>query len=108
MQKYLVSNSLSTQEKQLLFSFRSHTYQCKANYSYIYGTNLQCNHCTEIDNQQHLLNCKLAEGINLNGSKYSDIFGSIDAQTKIIKVLKQVTDKRKNTSSISGSQAHLS
>ena len=108
MQKYLVSNSLSTQEKQLLFSFRSHTYQCKANYSYIYGTNLQCNHCTEIDNQQHLLNCKLVEGINLNGSKYSDIFGSIDAQTKIIKVLKQVTDKRKNTSSISGSQAHLS
>ena len=108
MQKYLVSNSLSTQEKQLLFSFRSHTYQCKANYSYMYGTNLQCNHCAEIDNQQHLLNCKLAEGINLNGSKYSDIFGSIDAQTKIIKVLKQVTDKRKNISSISGSQAHLS
>ena len=106
IQKYLASNQLSTDEKQLLFSLRSYTFSCKANYSFKYGSNLQCELCNEIENQQHLLNCKVKAGDDV---KYSDLFGPLEKQVKIIKVLKVIIEKRKNlciNTSSDGSQVH--
>ena len=111
MQDYLLTSELSTNEKQLLFSLRTHTFKCKANYSFKFGANLNCEICNETENQQHLLKCKLTEDIDLTGVKYSDIFGTLAQQIKITKALKQITDIRHSYlsfSSTSGSQEHQS
>ena len=104
IQEYIVSNQLSTDEKQLLFSLRSHTFSCKANYSFKYGSNLKCELWNEIENQQHLLNCKVKAEDNV---KYSDLFGSLQQQVKVLKV---IIRKRNslfiNTTSSHGSQVH--
>ena len=94
MQDYLLTSQLSTNEKQLLFSLRTHTFKCKANYSFKFGANLNCEICNETENQQHLLKCKLTEDIDLTGVKYSDVFGTLTQQIKITKALKQITDIR--------------
>ena len=105
IQEYLVSNQLSTDEKQLLFSLRSYTFSCKANYSFKYGSNLLCELCNEIENQQHLLNCKVKTEENV---KYSDLFGSLQQQVKVLKV---IIRKRNslfiNTTFSNGSQVYV-
>ena len=110
MQSYLISSKLSLSEKQLLFQFRTRTYNCRANYKTQYGLNLACLICAEEDNQIHLLQCKKTTlGVDLEGVQYSDIFSSIEKQVKIAKVLKKITSNREiimKTSSITGSQAH--
>ena len=110
MQTYLMSSELTTDEKQLLFSFRTNTFQCKENYKFKYGSDLNCEICSQIDSQPHLLTCKVTDNLDLSGVKYSDIFGTVKEQIKIIKILKQIVSKRNllliNSSSTCGSQAH--
>ena len=112
MQSYLISNKLSLSEKQLLFKFRTRTYNCRANYKTQYGSNLACLICAEEDTQIHLLQCKKTTiGVDLEGVQYSDIFSSIEKQVRITKVLKKITSNRETImkkSSITGSQAHPS
>ena len=106
-QKYLITEKLSVEEKQLLFSFRNRTYECKTNYKNKYGSDLSCFVCKAEDSQQHLLQCELASDVNTEGLEYSDIFSSIDKQVKIVKALKKITSTRNallKKSSISGSQ----
>ena len=112
MQSYLISNKLSLSEKQLLFKFRTRTYNCRANYKTQYGSNLACLIFAEEDTQIHLLQWKkTAIGVELEGVQYSDIFSSIEKQVRITKVLKKITSNRETImkkSSITGSQAHPS
>ena len=105
-----MSSELTTDEKQLLFSFRTNTFQCKENYKFKYGSDLNCEICSQIDSQPHLLTCKVTDNLDLSGVKYSDIYGTVKEQIKIIKILKQIVSKRNllliNSSSTCGSQAH--
>ena len=64
LQPYLQCDSLSLQEKQLLFKFRTFTYEVKNNYKYKYKSDLTCHNCTETDSQEHLLDCSIAENIS--------------------------------------------
>ena len=108
MQDYLMSDSMSTEEKQLLFKFRTQTYPCKTNFRRLYEPDLSCSICPKEDYPKHLLYCTNL-GIDTSGLKYNDIFGDIKKQVKIIKALKQITINRNlvmNKSPISGSQAH--
>ena len=108
MQDYLFSDILSTEDKQLLFKFRTRTYPCKTNFRQQYETDLSCKICRKEDSPQHLLNC-LTDGVDINGAKYEDIFGNVEQQSRVIKVLKKITVKRNNilnNSPPGGSQVH--
>ena len=93
MQLYLRSHELSLQEKQLLFKFRTYTYECKANFRDKFSSNQLCNFCKSEDTQEHLLSCSIMEK-NLN-LQYSDLFGSIPKQVNIIKHLTELDRRRK-------------
>ena len=111
MQAYLTTNELSTDEKQLLFQLRTRTFNCKANYKSQYGDNITCIICGSEDNQTHLLLCsRTTAGVNTDNVRYEDIFGILDKQVRVAKVLKKVIRNRKiilENSSIPGSQVHL-
>ena len=110
LQAYLTTNELSTDEKQLLFQLRTRTFNCKANYKNQYGDNITCILCGSEDNQKHLLFCsRITAGVNTESVSYDDIFGVLDKQVRVVKVLKKVTRNRKiilENSSILGSQVH--
>ena len=104
IQKYLSSCDLTTQEKQVLFSLRTRTFDCKANYKNGNDT-LACNQCGNLDEQEHLIQCaKDQSDIDLPDVKYSDIFGTIQQQVKVAKAMKKILDFRKSSST--GSQEH--
>ena len=93
MQDYLLTDNLTTEEKHLLFKFRTNTYPCKTNFRRLYEPDLSCPICFEEDRPEHLLNCT-TQGVDTIGVKFSDIFGNINQQTKITKVLKQINENR--------------
>ena len=64
LQPYLQSETLTLQEKQLIFRFRTYTYNCKANFKGSYSDTL-CKFCNLDDTQEHLLSCKLFKDLNL-------------------------------------------
>ena len=108
MQDYLFTDVLSTEEKQLLFKFRTRTYPCKTNFRNQYEPDLSCPICHMEDSPQHLFNCT-TDGVDTRGTKYEDIFGNIEQQLKVIKVLKKITANRNNILNKSppgGSQVH--
>ena len=109
MQDYLSSEKLTTEEKQLLFQLRTRSYDCKANFRNLYKNQLACFICGQEDNQPHLLSCTATtQGLDLTNVQYSDIFGTIEKQVRITKILMQISNRRKailKTSNI-GSQVH--
>ena len=111
MQKYLISSELSTEEKQLLFHLRTRTFECRAIYSNQYGEDLACSICGGVDDQQHLLLCsRTTTGVDIGGVQYCDIFGPLEKQVKVVKILRKVIQNRtiiKKNSSNLGSQVHL-
>ena len=109
MQQYMVSDELTLDEKRLLFRFRTQTYDCKANYKWNYQ-DTKCSFCDLEDSQEHLLHCSQFSDLKLERIKYEHIFGPIQEQLKIVKVLTHIDQKRSasaNSSSNTGSQAHL-
>ena len=92
-QPYLQCKSLSLKEKQLLFKFRTYTYACKANFRSKYQANMLCIVCNQEDTQEHLLSCKVSES-QTTGVHFSDIFGTLKEQCKIIKLLAVIDSKR--------------
>ena len=107
VQPYLTSSNMSLAEKKLLFRFRTHTYDCKANFRWNF-TDTKCSICTLDDTQQHLLNCPMFNDLNTQSIKYEHIFGTLEEQLRITKVLMLIDQKRSemNKSSTIGSQAH--
>ena len=96
MQDYLTSDKLTTEQKQLLFQFRTRTFPCKTNYKTQDEPDLSCSICQEEDTPQHLLHClRIIDGVDTDGMKYCDIFGLTDQQIKFIKVLQKITVNRK-------------
>ena len=107
MQPYLKNKSLSLQEKQLLFRFRTFTYECKANFRNKFQSDLSCTDCHDTDTQEHLLDCSIQHN-GRTDIKHSDIFGTLEEQTKIIKVLRNIDLNRTAVSlkPSNGSHAH--
>ena len=110
LQPYLQSKNLSLAEKQLLFKLRTFTYDCKSNFRNKFASNLNCSVCNSEDTQQHLLACSIASDIDTENVEHDDIFGTVDKQIRIVRVLKIIDQRRslhKKESSSNGSQAHL-
>ena len=96
LQGYLTTDALTTEEKQLLFQFRTRTFPCKTNYKKQHEPNLSCTLCQEEDSPEHLLQCsRITTSIDTSGVCYSDIFGSTAQQIRVTKVLRKVTLNRK-------------
>ena len=110
IQDYLITSQLTTEEKQLLFQLRTRSYDCKANYRNLYKNQLACFICGQEDNQSHLLSCTTTtQGLDLSEVQYCDIFGTVEQQVRITKLLMLISNKRKvlQKSSNHGSQMHL-
>ena len=83
---------MTTDEKQLLFQFRTRTYPCKTNYWTQHAADLPCSICKEEDTPQHLLHCtRITSDVDTSGISYSDIFGPIAKQIEIAKILKKIS-----------------
>ena len=108
MQRYLTTHSPTTQEKQILFSLRTRTFKCKANYKNQFNS-LQCDFCNHVDNQEHLLECSIVQDLDISQVKYDYIHGTLSQQIKIAKVMKLIFEKREQSGRISSicSQEHL-
>ena len=48
---YLVSNSLTTEEKQTLFKLKTRIIDVKSNFKFLYGQDLTCRFCPEEETQ---------------------------------------------------------
>ena len=109
LQSYLTSDKLILEEKQLLFQFRTQTYNCKSNFRKRYEPDLSCFVCKAEDTQQHLLTCNVADDVDTENIEYEDIFKSVENQVKLAKILKKIHSKRTlllKKSSTTGSQVH--
>ena len=86
---YLTSDKLILEEKQLLFQFRTQTYNCKSNFRKRYEPDLSCFVCKAEDTQQHLLTCNVADDVDTENIEYEDIFKSVENQVKLAKIFKE-------------------
>ena len=106
VQPYLVSPLFTNEEVDLLYSLRSRTMNCKANFRGMYKDDLSCPTCQTgaLDQQQHILECNelskkmLTDMLANNKVKYDDIFGSCLKQkevtalfAKLIAIREQIT-----------------
>ena len=110
LQPYLQSKALTLYEKQLLFKFRTYTYECKGNFRNKYKNNMICTQCNTEDTQQHLLSCSIISDIDKDNVTHEHIFESLEKQIKVLKVLKIVDQRRSllaKQSSNPGSHVHL-
>ena len=83
LQDYLICDRINVQEKQLLFKFRTKTYDCKANYRRRYEPDLSYCLCGAEDTQEHLINsCKASEDLDTNDVSHEDIYGSAELSNK--------------------------
>ena len=94
LQSYLTSEQLNLEEKQLLFQFRTQTYNCKSNFRKRYEPDLSCFVCQADDTQKHLLNCNVADEVDTENIEYEDIFKSVENQVRVAKILKKIHSKR--------------
>ena len=98
MKDYLLTNKLSTQEKQLLFNLRTRMIHVKCNYGSSYS-NLLCSLCDtdSEESQEHLLVCPgLVEQPPLNTSvQYLDIFGNLEKQVVAVQHWTRILNNRK-------------
>ena len=113
----LLSNSIldlaqcplfSNTETQLLFALRSHCVRgIKANFSSHYKNNLSCallcGNKTQIDDQQHLLQCVLilvklssSDLKTLNNVKITDIYGTVQQQKSVVSIITRLLEIRNN------------
>ena len=103
LQEYLKSENLSTNEKKLLFSLRTRSYDVKSNYKNKFKFNMQCRYCeneSEVESEVHLINCsKISENIDpdvdLADACYDNIFSEeIEDQVSITKVFNNIQRTR--------------
>ena len=92
-QPYILIQNLTDNDVNILFSLRSRMIQVKRNFKNNFKQNLQCSFgCKVEENQQHQLECKTIldilgdEKFMLAECEYSDIFGKLEDQEKIIKI----------------------
>ena len=104
-QKYLLSSKLTRKIRSHLYNLRCKSVRgIKDNFHRQFKEDLSCplKCLNEIDTQQHLLHCqglvpslKESQQHLLKTVKYSDIFGSIDEQVKIVGIFQELVNMRK-------------
>ena len=88
---YLASNSISTEEKQILFKLRTRMIDVKSNFRTQYGQDLACRFCPEEETQSHLLICKeLIDNLDTSSIEYEDIFKDVKKQESIARLYTQI------------------
>ena len=88
---YLVSNSLTTEEKQTLFKLKTRMIDVKSNFKFLYGQDLTCRFCPKEETQSHLLLCKeLVDSLDVSNVTYGDIFKDIKKQEVVAKNYTQI------------------
>ena len=98
MKDYLVTERLTTEQKQLLFSLRTRMVDVRTNYRTKYGTNLSCSLCQiqAEESQEHLLTCTGLSEIPKNSSiKYEDIFDNLEKKVEAVKHWSKLITLRK-------------
>ena len=103
IQKYMTSVLFSNKEVSLLYSLRSRSVDCKANFKQKYlNKSLLCTLCNEVlDDQKHLLSCKILlknlKTIEISSEiKYEDIFADDEKKQKNITALYMKLIRMKN------------
>ena len=94
-----MENVLHKNDCQLLFKLRSMMLDVKSNFSGYYENDMSCRTCKikeMIENEQHLLECKMfKEEIKSNVIvKYEFVFGDLDHQKIALSAFKSVLRKR--------------
>ena len=96
---YLKENQLSKTDGQLLFKLRTMMLDVKSNFSSFYQNNLTCRTCNDpgsIENEQHLLQCKMLKN-ELNSDdnvSFEDVFRDFNKQKTALAAFKIVLRKR--------------
>jgi hypothetical protein len=100
IQPYLISNKISLQEKQLLWSLRSKCYPAKSNFSKMNRGNLMCYfQCNSEETQSHIfehcepIRARIGYPLNVN---LNDIYGPIDDQIRAARVLNTIDLTRRS------------
>ena len=92
MQEYINSHMLTNHEVSLLFSLRSRTMRSVKNN---FGLKLDCPlGCSIVETQEHWLVCSHTNGNTNTQIQYSDLFGSLQEQIKIVKLYSQLEEER--------------
>ena len=112
IQKYMLSPLFANEEVNQLHALRSRSTDCKANFKQKYlNSNLLCALCkTDVDNQQHILRCRVlmsnleTDELTQGQYKYDDIFSMDVKKQKVItsmfvKLFKLRENLQENTSS---------
>ena len=94
MKGYLMTEELTTREKQLLFKLRSRVTPNKTNYRKKYEHDLSCTLCRDPNTEEsesHLLSCpflvnKPQLGSVMQTVQYEDIYKNLTLQVKAVKV----------------------
>ena len=98
-ENYLTSNKLTHIESSMLFNLRCRVQtEFKDNFHKIHE-NRMCPLCSEEnDTQEHALACSEVTqrlGNKLEGVEYTDLFGNVESQAKVVKAYKKVINLRK-------------
>ena len=99
-QPYILSENFTNVDICTLFALRSRMTNVKKNFSNQFRNNLLCKlGCSDMDNQEHLLECriiqeKLEDKFKLAESEYSDLFGTVKQQCEIIRIFSEILEVR--------------
>ena len=98
-QKYMTTNKLNNKEVSLLFNLRCQSINgIKDNFHQMFKGNLKCDLCAiYVDSQEHLLQCQvLRQHINWNHEeiKYDHIYGSLQQQIEVTKLIHSLLEVR--------------
>ena len=107
MQKYLKSSKFSNYQVEMLFKLRSRNIDVKSNFKSKYKfnniLNLQCRmiNCFEIEDQEHILKCKviisnLSKTSPLKNINYNDLFSNTTKQKRIVEAYIALLDQRES------------
>ena len=97
-QPYLISNTLKTTEKELLFNMTSKCHKSKINFKKLYKNNLQCSlGCVQPEYQRHIFTTCLKIPKNYSNTIYEDILETLAKQEQAIQIFNKINLSRKHT-----------
>ena len=96
---YITDTRFSVSEVQLLFRLRTRTFPVKENLKNKYRDDLSCEFCRiGYSTQQHQLECpvikKFVPELAEQQCNYSDIFGTVEDQLRIVKTYSEISRRR--------------
>ena len=100
VQEYLLTNKLTTKEKQTIFELRCRNYDVKTNFSSNFTEDMSCRLCNDpqsIENEEHIFStdCQSSIQVQNSKSKFADVYGSLNQQVQFIKTYMDYIRKRR-------------